>query len=295
MCVEHQDSSDISQTQTGSGEHRHGEGHASHGHGQGGAGGDVLTVRAMSGLSGDMMLTGLARMLGMSGTEQQRVLDELVDALDLPALRGCASLERRSVNSVAGWGCRVELPHEHAHRPLAEILRIIEASRLEPEARDFAAKAFALLAEAEGAVHDKPASEVCFHEVGALDSVLDICVVSALYARLAPVRFVCSPLPLADGGVRCAHGWLPVPAPAVLELLRGIPVRGFAGNGETVTPTALALLHALGAEFGPWPDMTVRERALVYGTRVFPGVPNGAIWALGHFHIENVELPVVHK
>ena len=92
---------------------------------------------------------------------------------------------------------------------------------------------------------------------------------------------MCSPLPLADGGVHCAHGWLPTPAPAVLELLRDVPVCGFAGKGETVTPTAIALLKALGVSFGPWPSMRIERRALVYGGRVFPDAPNGAVWACG--------------
>lgn len=86
---------------------------------------------------------------------------------------------------------------------------------------------------------------------------------------------------MADGWVTCAHGVIPVPAPAVLELLDGVPVRPFAGQGETVTPTAMALLKAMKAEFGPWPAMRVERRALVYGTRVFEGAPNGALFACG--------------
>ncbi len=238
---------------------------------------NVLTVRALSGLSGDMILTGLAIMAGA----QQHDVDGLLEDLGVEALIGIAKLERRSVNGIAGWGLRTAVPHEHVHRPLREINRLLDASRLTPEARTLARTTFALLAEAEGAVHGLPADEVCFHEVGALDSLLDICLSCALYVRLAPARCVCSPLPLADGAVQCAHGLLPVPAPAVLELLDGVPVCGFSGTGETVTPTALALLRALGAEFGPWPDMVVRKRALVYGTRIFANAPNGAIWAFG--------------
>ena len=102
-----------------------------------------------------------------------------------------------------------------------------------------------------------------------------------LFCLLAPSRFVVSPLPMADGFVRCAHGIIPVPAPAVLELMDGVPVRPFPGQGETVTPTAMALLKALPAEFGPWPAMRVEKKALVYGTRVFEDAPNGALFAYG--------------
>lgn len=262
-------------------EHHHGDHHAHpdhhahrhdlHVHG------DVLTVRASSGLSGDMMLAGLARMAGVT----QDDLDALLASLRLSALHGSVRLEPRSVNHVAGWGCAVTLPHEHEHRSLVDVRAIIAASDLDEKASALADACFVLLAEAEGAVHGKPADEVCFHEVGALDSIVDICLASALFARLAPARFVCSPLPMGEGGVHCAHGWIPTPAPAVLELLRDVPVCGFAGRGETVTPTAIALLKAFGADFGPWPAMRIRERALVYGTRVFDNAPNGSVWALG--------------
>ncbi len=123
-------------------------------------------------------------------------------------------------------------------------------------------------------MHEKRPEDIHFHEVGALDSILDICLTCELFTRLAPSRFVVSSLPIADGSVVCAHGVIPVPAPAVLELLEGIPVRPFPAEGETVTPTA-------AAHFGPWPAMLVRKTALVYGTRVFPNVPNGAVFACG--------------
>ena len=239
--------------------------------------GSCLTIRAASGLSGDMMLTGLALM--SEATRED--LDALVAGIGLDALAGAVSLERRSVNHVAGWGCRVRLPHEHAHRNMRAIAGIIEKSAMDEPAASLALKTFFLLAEAEGAVHGLSPQEVVFHEVGALDSILDICLVCSLFVRLAPANFVCSPLPLADGGVLCAHGWLPTPTPAVLELLRDIPVCGFAGQGETVTPTAIALLRALGASFGPWPSMRIERRALVYGGRVFADAPNGAVWAFG--------------
>lgn len=265
---------------------RHDEQDVEHGHGHeyGQPHGDsVLTVRAVSGLSGDMMMTGLLRMNGIEPEDPSSpgIVEELLGSIGLPALLGSVRLEKRSVSHIAGWGCRVELPHEHEHRTLKDIAGIIEAGNMAPEAGRLAIRAFSLLAEAEGRVHGKPASDVHFHEVGALDSILDICMTCALFVRLGPERFVCSPLPMGEGGVQCAHGWIPSPAPAVLELLEDIPVCGFSGRGETVTPTAVALLRALGAEFGPWPAMRIRRRALVYGDRVFAGAPNGAIWAWG--------------
>ena len=240
-------------------------------------GAKILTVRALSGLSGDMLLSGLAGMAGLS----QDDLDALCAELDMPALHGALRLETRSVNAVAGLGCRIALPHEHAHRSLADIERIIAASRLPDESKALSLTAFTLLAEAEAAVHGTLPHEVRFHEVGALDSILDSCMVCRLFTLLAPDRFICSPLPLADGSVLCAHGRMPSPAPAVLRLLEGVPVRGFAGEGETVTPTALSLLKALGADFGPWPEMTVSKTLISYGDKIFANAPNGALWALG--------------
>jgi uncharacterized protein (DUF111 family) len=242
-----------------------------------GPSGAVLTVRAVSGLSGDMLLTGMALMAGVREGE----LAGLIRDLGLPGPAAVLTLEKRAVHGVAGWGCLLDLPLEHKHRTLADITALIRASSLDRQAARLAEAAVLLLARAEGEVHGKAPEEVVFHEVGALDSILDICLVCALFVRLGPARFVCSPLPLADGGVFCAHGWLPTPAPAVLRLLRGVPVRPFAGEGETVTPTAIALLKALGAEFAPWPAMTIDRRALVYGGRVFADAPNGSIWAYG--------------
>jgi uncharacterized protein (DUF111 family) len=237
--------------------------------------GDVVVIRPSSGLSGDMMLAGLACVAGVDSKE----LGAIAGSLSLP--EDCVSLERRAVNEVFGWGCRVSLPDTTSHRTWADIRKIITASGLRPQAKNFAERAFGLLAEAEGRVHGIPAEQVHFHEVGALDSILDICLCAELFARLAPVQFVCGPLPLCDGTVKCDHGLLPAPAPAVFELLQGVPVRGIASEGETVTPTAIALLKGLGAQFGAWPELTVTRTALIYGSRVLPGVANGALFALG--------------
>jgi uncharacterized protein (DUF111 family) len=282
----------------------------------------VLTVRAVSGLSGDMMLGGLAFLAGM-----EEGLEALTAELKLPALNGCLRLERRSVNGVEGVGCRIDFGGEgahadgharesgekrdhpdhahgsdekldhpgharadgegravdagHAHRSFADIAALIDGFAMPEAAGKLALRAFTLLAEAEAAVHGMEAAHVTFHEVGALDSILDVCLCCRLFALLDPDVFVCSPLPLADGTINCAHGLLPAPAPAVLRLLEGVRVCGFSGSGETVTPTALSLLRAMGASFGPWPEMSVNRTVISYGTRIFPGVANGAVWALG--------------
>ena len=238
----------------------------------------TLTVRAGCGLSGDIMLAGLAALAGLDTAG----LEGLASELNLPALKGACSLEARQVNSIAGVRCRVRLPEEHVHRALPDILQLIDASSMPTPAREMAARTFGILAEAEAAVHGLAPESVTFHEVGALDSILDVCLVCRLFTMLNPARFVCGPLPLADGVIYCAHGLIPAPAPAVLRLLGDIPVCGFPGRGETVTPTGISLLRAMEADFGPWPTMTVRRSIISYGTKVFPDAPNGAVWALGH-------------
>lgn len=255
-------------------EYTHEGHHHSHHHA---AGGSVLVLRPSTGISGDIMVTGLARMLDAD----QSHIDAHIVSIGLPELAGGLRVEAHSLNEVGGWISRVTLPHEHAHRTLADILGIIGKSDMTPGAKTLASSAFSILAEAEGAVHGKEVSTVSFHEVGALDSILDTCLAAALFAELAPARFVCGSLPLCDGAIRCAHGVLPSPAPAVLRLLRGVPVHGIASQGETVTPTGLALLKAFGAEFGSWPAMILEKETMAYGTKVFPNVPNGAIFAYG--------------
>lgn len=263
------------------------EKHAHQNHGTAAA--EVVTIRCQSGLSGDMFLTGLAlgglAKVGLEpGSAQGDAwLNERLAQI-MPTLAGCASLKPKLVDGIAGWHLDLDLPHAHEHRGLAEISQIISGSAMADQAKAYASACFELLAECEAKAHQKPVAEVHFHEIGALDSILDICGVCSLYVELGAPVLVCSPLPLADGSTRCQHGLLPAPAPAVLNLLQNIPVCPFVGDplaGELVTPTALALLRALNADFGKWPGMVARSAWLVYGDKVFKNAPNGAIFAFG--------------
>lgn len=261
----------LSKRDPGTHSHHHGE----HKHPCSGSG-KVLTIRSHSGLSGDMFLAGMLRMTGLSATELDPVLASIT-----PELSGTLTLVQKQVNQVGGWGVRVLLPHQHEHRTLSDITALIQKSGLAADAKELAVETFTLLARAEAKVHEKKPEEIHFHEVGALDSILDICLTCELFCRLSPDILVVSPLPVADGHVRCAHGVLPVPAPAVMELLQGIPIRPFPGQGETLTPTAVALLISLKAQFGTWPAMCMEAQALVYGNTVFPNAPNGAVFVMG--------------
>ena len=233
-----------------------------------------VVLRTPSGISGDMLLTGLARLCKVSDAE----LTALIDALGVPALTDSTRIVRHAVNGVSGWQARIALPHEHHHRTLGTIAGIIEASALSAPAKALSARTFTVLAEAEAKVHGIGVEKVHFHEVGALDSILDTCMAAALFAKLDPARFYCSPLPICDGTIRCEHGLLASPPPAVQEMLSGVPVYGADAQGETVTPTALAFLKAAGAIFGRWPQCEVRDTVRAYGAKVFPKLPNGALF-----------------
>lgn len=241
-----------------------------------GAGKKVLTIRSHSGLSGDMFLCGLIRTLNLTPQDTDNILNGI-----FPILKGTVRVEKKEVNHIAGWRCRVELPQEHQHRNLDDVLEIISKAQLSEQAKKYAVAAFSNVACAEAAVHSLNIEEVHFHEVGALDSILDICFTCELFARLNPDVFVVSPLPIADGVIQCAHGAIPSPAPAVQAMLPGIPIRPFGAEGETVTPTALALLKAFNPSFGGWPMMVVEKINTIYGTYVYPNVPNGATFAYG--------------
>lgn len=250
---------------------------------------EVVTIRSHSGLSGDMLFTGFALLnLYKQGIEPgttggQAWLNQLCADI-MPALSGCASLSRIERAGIHGWGLRVELPVAHEHRNLEDMRRIAEEGQLSEEARELGMTAFELLAKCEAEVHNRPIEKVHFHEVGALDSILDIFGVCELYCRLGSPLLTSAPLPIADGQITCAHGIIPAPAPATLKLMEGLPVRPFEGSayaGELLTPTALTLVHVLKIAFGPWPACVIKDTALVYGQKVFSGAPNGVIFALG--------------
>ena len=158
--------------------------------------------------------------------------------------------ERVEVNGVAALRATVVYPEERLHRNFGQIASMIENSDLPDRAAERATKAFHRLAVAEGAVHGQKPEEVTFHEVGAVDSIVDV-VGGCLALELLGVDTVsCGPLPMGSGVVRAAHGTLPVPGPATLEVLKGSRVRWTDERHEMTTPTGAAVMHALtGGEF----------------------------------------------
>ena len=160
--------------------------------------------------------------------------------------------------------------HHHHHSSLRDIHAVIDGLDL-PEAVKADAKAvYMRIADAESEVHGHPVDQIHFHEVGALDAVADVVGVCALMHEIAPEQVAVSPVHVGSGQVRCAHGMLPVPAPATALLLKGVPVYGGAIRGELCTPTGAALLTHFADDFGAMPAMTLDRVGYGMGTKDFP-------------------------
>ena len=158
----------------------------------------------------------------------------------------------------------------HHHSSLRDIHAIIDGLDLPEPVREDAKGVYARIAEAESTVHGHPVDQIHFHEVGTLDAVADVVGVCALMHEISPERVVVSPVHVGSGQVRCAHGVLPVPAPATALLLEGVPVYGGAIRGELCTPTGAALLRHFADDFGDMPAMTLDRVGYGMGTKDFP-------------------------
>lgn len=159
--------------------------------------------------------------------------------------------------------------HPHEHRSLRDVEAIIQASNVSDPVKSNALAVYQLIAEAESKAHGVPVSEVHFHEVGAMDAIADILAVSVLIEALKIDRIAASPVHVGSGFVRCAHGILPVPAPATADILRGIPSYGGKIEGELCTPTGAALIKHFAASFEPQPLMTVEKIGYGMGKKDF--------------------------
>jgi len=166
-------------------------------------------------------------------------------------------------------------PNGHSHgRSLTEIRTLIQTSSLEPSVKQTAIRAFELLGHSEAKIHNVSVEEIHFHEVGAVDAIVDIVAASAGIHHLRIGKWYCSPLNVGGGMVECAHGTFPVPAPATADLLRGYPTYSAHVQKELVTPTGAALLRALEPSFGPQPAMRVEEIGYGAGSRNPKDFPN---------------------
>jgi hypothetical protein len=218
----------------------------------------LIYVDAFAGAAGDMLLGALLD-AGADEAALRRHLASLpVDGYEL-------AVRQEVRHGLRATRAEVRLDHHahHAHRGLADVCAVLDAGDLPGQATAQAKAVFRRLAEAEATVHGTTPEEIHFHEVGAVDAIVDIAGVATALALLGAERLVCSPLPMGSGYVEAAHGRLPVPAPAVVELVRGCPTAECGEGGERTTPTGAAILVTLAEAFGPMPAMV--PEAIGYG------------------------------
>lgn len=221
----------------------------------------------IGGVSGDMFVAALLD----AGLSLARLKSELKK---IPVLRFSLKTSKKTVHGIRAVRFEVICGKNDPARSWNQIRLMIRQSKLHPGVKDTALKIFARLAEAEAKVHGIPVDKVHFHEVGATDSIVDIVGAAVAVHELKIEAFHFSPIPLGRGLTRTRHGPLPVPGPATLELLKGLPVKGIDVDDETVTPTGAAIVSALGKSFGAHSPMTVERVGYGAGQKEFVHRPN---------------------
>jgi pyridinium-3,5-bisthiocarboxylic acid mononucleotide nickel chelatase len=256
----------------------------------------IAYLDCFSGISGDMFLGAL-----VDAGVPFELLQRTVSALKVGATLEQSRVDRSGISAtkvdvlISG---QKDLPREeflaekpdhnhaagHGHsqgRHLSHILTIIAAAPISDSAKQSAGRIFNALGEAEAKVHNLPIEKVHFHEVGAADAIVDIVCAAVGVEALQLERIVASPLNVGGGTVKCAHGIMPVPAPATLELLKGVPVYSGEVEKELVTPTGAAIVRTLASGFGSRPAMTTQKVGYGAGARDFSGFPNVLRLAVG--------------
>jgi uncharacterized protein (TIGR00299 family) protein len=206
--------------------------------------------------------------LGLPVQELQELLSTLGLA-DVPL-----TAHRITKEHLTGIKVEIHSPEGQPPRTYSEIVALIQAASLDAAVKDRSLAMFRLLGEVEARIHGQPLETVHFHELGALDTIVDVVGVAHGLERLGVAKIFCSPLPMGWGMIAAGHGRLPNPAPATLELLKGLPVYGTDLPGELVTPTGAVILKAYQAQCEPCPAMTLEKIGYGAGSRDLPGHPN---------------------
>jgi uncharacterized protein (TIGR00299 family) protein len=200
----------------------------------------------------------------------------LIEQLALLKVSGYeVNFEKVDRSGISATRAHVRTEVEQAHRHLGDILKIIYESGLSDHIKDRAARIFSRLAESEASVHNLPVERIHFHEVGALDAIIDVVGACIGFSLLGVERFVSSPLHVGSGIVEMAHGRFPVPPPAVAELLKNAPIYATDIKGELLTPTGAAIISTVvEGQYGPLPKMTIKDTGYGAGTREYENFPN---------------------
>ncbi len=229
----------------------------------------TLYLDCFSGASGDMLLGALLD----AGADESRLRDAFarlpIEGYELAVHK----VEKRQIDATRAL-VRLDDSVAQPSRHLSDVIAIVKGGGLSDAVESRATEVFQRLAEAEAEVHNVPVDRVHFHEVGAVDSIIDIVGTVIAVEMLDIDRVVCSPLHVGSGEVECVHGTLPVPAPATLALLRGVPVYSRGVAAELVTPTGAALITTLADEFGPMPPLTPESIGYGAGARDFENRAN---------------------
>jgi pyridinium-3,5-bisthiocarboxylic acid mononucleotide nickel chelatase len=248
----------------------------------------IAYLDCFSGISGDMFLAAL-----IDAGVPARLLEDTVAALNIGARLEISKVTRSGiaatkVDVLTSDALAEAATHEHSHhthdhehshshehtRGLKEIREIICGSAIGESAKVTAIAIFEALGAAEAKIHDMEIDKVHFHEVGAIDALVDIVCAAVGAEALGVDEFVCSPLNVGGGTAKCVHGTLPVPAPATVELLHGASVYSSGVQAELVTPTGAAIVKTLVRRFGTFPEMKIEKSGYGAGTRDFPGHAN---------------------
>ena len=236
----------------------------------------ALYYQPSCGIAGDMHMAALVN-LGVPESYLREILDQLPTQGELGL-----TFEPASKMGVAGLRARVDVADQTDHRHHSTIVSMLKAANLPESIREKALNLFARIAEAEGKIHNIPPAQVHFHEVGAMDSIVDILAAAAAIEYLQPDIVLCDAVELGGGFVDCAHGRLAVPAPATQELLQGVPCRYGTVNGEATTPTGAAILAATVDEFIPTGTFTPHIIGYGVGRKDF-AIPNVLRVSLGTY------------
>jgi pyridinium-3,5-bisthiocarboxylic acid mononucleotide nickel chelatase len=228
----------------------------------------IIGYDCFSGISGDMNLGAMIDL----GVDSNFLNNEL-NKLNLPGWELIVQKDQR--HGINGTKVTVrQTRHEHAHRHLSDIEKIINDSSLDASTRELSLRIFMKIARAEASVHGISIDHVHFHEVGAVDSIIDIVGAAICYNALKVDAVHISNVELGSGFVLCDHGMLPVPAPATAEILKGIPVKTGGIGFEATTPTGAAILATLGTSFDPELAIKIEKTAYGVGQKENPDVPN---------------------
>ncbi|MFQ5441737.1 MAG: nickel pincer cofactor biosynthesis protein LarC [Thermodesulfobacteriota bacterium] len=230
---------------------------------------NILYIDCPMGISGDMFLGALIDL----GVDLKKIIREIKKLpIDKKEIDVTSNKELR--HSISAATFRVRIKETHHHRTFRDIKRLIKESGLRTGVKTLSLDIFKTIAEAEATVHAVKPESVHFHEVGAMDSIIDIVGAAVAADCLGVDKFISSPIPLGVGWTKTMHGTLPIPAPATLEILKGAPVAKSNVPFELTTPTGAAIVKTLAGQFGPIPSMTIEAAGYGAGKKDFKGAAN---------------------